>query len=404
MRSLGVIAVAAACATLVSGCQTGRTSQGNINTVSTLFSAKGDPITSPGPQPQKQSTVEAKHANLKLLLEAYYRRMDDAYTLERSRTAANMTPAGYSNALVLYREAGWGAADGVCKYALDLLGESQSQYRFNNRNAKLFSGFGATLMGIFEASSSSLAVFAAGNSLFDAWAQNFEDYAFIAPSVGQLERLVLGAQRELRTASAPTPPTSFADATAQIQTFNRFCLASGMRNLVEDAVAKADLAFSSKTGGVTVIGSVALEDYKQQRNLRDYYSLLDRESRVKKDIERSERKATAWREELRLAKRDVDALQADGGPLAMARASLAQAKSAVDLAPDDASRATADQQRQADAKTVAALESRLLSQQALIASRTADIEQITEAINELKAQEMSLKSALDGLAPAAAGS
>jgi hypothetical protein len=84
-------------------------------------------------------------------------------------------------------------------------------------------------------------------------------------------------------------PRNWSEATVQIQRYNDFCLATGMRALVEEAVGKADVYFDPDRKDVEVMNTSAaeirraIETVRQQQRL--YHELSSQE-----DIAQKERK------------------------------------------------------------------------------------------------------------------
>lgn len=301
----------------LSACNSTRTGNADLTTVDDLFSARNDPIVStsrPKAGDPKKDIVsssgnpdqpEVEVGQLTYLIDLYYHRSQQAKDWELALPAKPTGNSPYATsqaAFLAYRKSGWDASRGICVYALDQLGESHSKYQFGNRTVRQLANFGAALMGIFKASRQAFSVYAAGDALYDAWTQNYEDYAFISPSNGQLRRLVLQAQDEYRISiEKEPPPTSWSEATLQIQAYNSFCLASGMRNLVEEAVAKAEV--KGDKGNVRVLGRADLEaSYKAALAISELNDRLEEADRLNEELRKvvkDEARAERARSELR---------------------------------------------------------------------------------------------------------
>jgi hypothetical protein len=284
MRNYLIVSlVALACV----GCASNRMDNDWFSTAGTQFSIRKDPIVPVKPRlkekaKKKQAGADGKklentyYANpsLEKMITKYYERSQQAENLEvRTKDGEQIEAkpqSPYANALIDYRAAGFDASRGICEYALNRLGEAHSDYRFANKSFNVGSGAVSSLMGIFQASAKSIAVTATSTALLQAWSQDFEEYAYLTASIGTVGEKVKAAQDTYRKgvegfATDPADsnpkvgpkgkydvisPRSWGDATLQIQQYNSFCLATGMRALIEKAVGKADVYFDSKTGSV----------------------------------------------------------------------------------------------------------------------------------------------------------
>ena len=217
------------------------------------------------------------------------------HTLGKPNLAVVDNP-DYAKALINYRSTGFDASRGICRYALNLLGESHSDYKFLNKSGNLLTGAGASLMGILDASARSTSLYAVGTSLYQAWSQDFEEYAYLTASIGTIGRKVTAAQDVYREGiqygsgggQEIIPPRNWSEATIQIQRYNDFCLATGMRALVEEAVGKADVYFDPERNDVEIMNTSAGEIRRAIENVRQEQRTLS-EKRVQENVARSER-------------------------------------------------------------------------------------------------------------------
>lgn len=326
------IVLAAALGMAVSGCATNRLEKTKFGTANARFSVAKDLVIIRGNQGDRQNRDhqlaqhDLKHSagNLVTLLHDYYAasalvrdlefKTDEAWQmrgLEKPNLAARQDP-DYEAALINYRSAGFDASRGVCRYALNLLGESHSDYKFLNKSGHLATGAGASLMGILEASARTTSLYAVGTSLYQAWAQSFEEYAYLTASIGTIGRKVTAAQDAYREgiefgvprAASPLPPRNWAEATVQIQRYNDFCLATGMRALVEEAVGKADVYFDPDRKDVEIMNTSAADMRRVVETVRQQQRVY-RELGAQQDVIRRENKTL---EEGRRARDDAKAL------------------------------------------------------------------------------------------------
>lgn len=295
------------------GCASDRLDHSRVSTTSTRFSIANDPILRAAPPQGDKKTItgepKEKEQNIHELLKRYYITSHYARNLEYEQAGDQLKPkymvpipaSEYANALIDYRAAGFSASRGICEYALSLLGESHSDYRFANKSLSLASGGVSSLMGVFKASARSVSIYATGSALFQAWSQDFEEYAFLTASIGTISEKVKSAQDtyargvqgggdqakdDLRGKYEVVPPRDWATATLQIQQYNNFCLATGMRSLVEKAVGKSEVYFDSKSGTVEFFSAQNLQELKfalQQKEratleqaLHDEYARVER--------------------------------------------------------------------------------------------------------------------------------
>lgn len=377
MNRLAILLVTAIGLT-ASGCATSRLEKTRFGTANARFSIAKDLVIIRGNEGDKknrdqqleQHELKYSAGNLVTLLHDYYaasalvrgiefrapkKDQDDWSASEtkgllRPNLDADSDP-DYRQALITYRSAGFDASRGVCRYALNLLGESHSDYKFLNKSGNLATGAGASLMGILEASAQTTSLYAVGTSLYQAWAQDFEEYAYLTASIGTIGRKVTAAQDAYRDGielgapkgSRVLPPRNWSEATVQIQRYNDFCLATGMRALVEEAVGKADVYFDPDRKDVEIMNTSA-DDMRrmiatvrqQQRGYRELANLQDvaeRESEALEIGRRQRDEANAQFNQLsatnpfyRAATGEVDVEAADASRMA-ARAAL---KDAID--------------------------------------------------------------------------
>jgi len=271
--------VGAACATLmlfVGGCGT-TNSRSLIPTASSEFSASRDRIIA-------RRDTSRLYGDLFVLLQNYYTSSDlllreEGWTVSDSELPKPPKSVvlyddtdSHKRAIARYRAAGFDASRGLCDYTIHVLGETHSGYKFTRRSFDILAGAGASLLGIFKAAAETVSTYALGTALLQAWSQNFEEYAFLTASVGTIGRKVLTAQDKYRQGveSDATPqPKNWAEATIQIQRYNSFCLATGMRSLVEDAVGKADVYFDEETLTVEFIDTRSLDEIKRVADIRE---------------------------------------------------------------------------------------------------------------------------------------
>lgn len=268
-------------ALICAGCASNRIDSHGLSTANGRFSVAKDPILRAKPRKSEGAPVgslddAAKNApTLTKLLIKYY----DASLLAEGREKPDKEPTAgsdYAKALVDYRSAGFDASRGVCDYALNLLGEAHSDYRFMNKSVSVASSGVSSLMGIFSASARSVSIYATGSALFQAWSQDFEEYAYLTASIGTMREKVKAAQDTYRKGMEDLPPEttkagargkydvnipkSWADATLQIQQYNSYCLATGMRGLVEKAVGKSEVYFDKNSRTVEFFSAQNLQE------------------------------------------------------------------------------------------------------------------------------------------------
>ena len=174
---------------------------------------------------------------------------------QTASTAARSPSADASRANFEYRRAGFNLSRGVCTYAFNQLGETHSKYNFGNKTFGIISNGGASILGITKASGRSTSLYALGIGLLQAWLDNYEEYAFLAQSVSTLQAKVREAQDKYEGGINEMMPKTWGEATIQIQTYNDFCLETGMRKLVDDAVGKAQLQFNKENKEIEVINN-----------------------------------------------------------------------------------------------------------------------------------------------------
>jgi len=282
-------------ALICAGCASNRMDNDWFSTAGTQFSIRKDPIVPVGPRVKEKAkkakagegqakSVDFDNPNLEKMITKYYDRSQIAEKIEHDAGARfeAKPQSPYANALIDYRAAGFDASRGICEYALNRLGEAHSDYRFANKSFNVGSGAVSSLMGIFQASAKSIAVTSTSTALLQAWSQDFEEYAYLTASIGTVGEKVKAAQdtyrkgvegfvtdpADARLKQGPkgkydvTPPRSWSDATLQIQQYNSFCLATGMRALIEKAVGKADVYFDSNTGSVEFFSTQNLAQLK----------------------------------------------------------------------------------------------------------------------------------------------
>jgi hypothetical protein len=279
MRNYLIVSLAAlACA----GCASNRMDSHGLSTANGRFSIAKDPILRAKPRKPvvgaSTGSLDAAAQSAPTLSKFLIKYYEASAVAElREKNDKDPTPGSdYAKTLINYRSAGFDASRGICEYALNLMGEAHADYRFMNKSVSVASGGVSSLMGIFSASARSVSIYATGSALFQAWSQDFEEYAYLTASVGTMKDKVKAAQDTYRngvedlppeaTKSGPkgkydvTIPKSWANATLQIQQYNSYCLATGMRGLVEKAVGKSEVYFDKKSGTVEFFSAQNLQE------------------------------------------------------------------------------------------------------------------------------------------------
>ncbi|HWW27118.1 MAG TPA: hypothetical protein VNZ85_14620 [Caulobacter sp.] len=298
------------------------------------FSVEADKVIVPG---QVEAAERSEAGSITALLKDYYASSKAVRGIESEHLSAGTwetlgQDGSYAPLLLKYREDGFNASRGVCSYALNLLGQSHSRYRFTNKTTNLLAGAGASLMGIFEASAQSVSVYATGTALFQAWSQDFEEYAYLTASIGTVGKKVIAAQDLYRRhveygdsglidaatlvgarneTRAKLPPKSWGDATLQIQKYNDYCLATGMRTLIEEAVGKADIYFDPSTNSVEVLGRRTTQEMASILNRRITTEIQVQIDSLTQRIEDATADKSRKVSRLATAKSEIDRLKAN---------------------------------------------------------------------------------------------
>lgn len=148
-------------------------------------------------------------------------------------------PAGERDVKIRrYLEAGFGLTDLYCQRYFTIAAESAQSRKFQ-RNS--FSALDALMNAVLSAASAGKTALAIANAGFegvDSTYQNIDTAFLVAPDLANVRDLVHAAQGDYRTRAFGKMPETYESARAVIERYAGHCSFTGMRQLVNDSVAK----------------------------------------------------------------------------------------------------------------------------------------------------------------------